>query len=139
MSMTGKGKAFLEWAQGWNDFAKLNAIVSDVNDVAVVIVPDTSATEQYIDGTAKHTITFALTAMLDYSSGNDSTNADANELMESWCDWLTQKEKTHDYPQFDGAIVVGIEILDQYPYPAMTYQGDKLAKYQFQARITYED
>ena len=77
--------------------------------------------------------------MLDYSEGNDSVNVDANALMEQWCDWLLEREKLQDYPEFTGALVTEVEPIDQYPYVAMTYQGSKLAKYQFQARITYED
>lgn len=139
MSYVGKGKAFLTWAQKWTGYEKLNAIVADSGDLAVVVAPDQSTTEKYIDGTAKHTITFALTAMLDYSDGNDEVNADANELMETWCDWLLEREALRDYPDFTGALVTEVEPIDQYPYMAMTYQGSKLAKYQFQARITYED
>jgi len=139
MSYIGKGQAFLTWAQKWNGYEKLNAIVADSGDLAVVVAPDQSSTEKYIDGTAKHSITFALTAMLDYSEGSDSVNVDANALMEQWCDWLLEREKLQDYPDFGGALVTEVQPLDQYPYVAMTYQGSKLAKYQFQARITYED
>ena len=139
MSYIGKGQAFLTWAQQWQGYEKLNAIVANEGDLAVIVSPDSGQTEKYIDGTAKHTITFALTAMLAYSDGNDSVNTDANALMEQWCDWLVEREKLHDYPDFSGSLVTDLEPLDQYPYTAMTYQSDKLAKYQFQARITYED
>jgi len=138
MSYTGKGRAFLEWVQGWDGYVKLNGMISDEGDLSVVISPNSEQLTQYIDGTSEHVLPFALTAMFPFSSGNDETNIDANELMEGWCDWILQQEQTSNYPNFQPATVTEISPVDQFPYLAMTYQGEKLAKYQFQCKITYE-
>lgn len=127
----------MTWAKGWDGYTKLNAIVNNSNDIALVIAQSIPTLREFINGHKEKEVTFALTAMLDYSSGSDDTNLVSYEYMESWRTWLEAKNEAQDYPAI-GTRVESIEVLDSNPYMALSYENG-VAKYMFQAQMTYID
>lgn len=137
MRMEGKTEAVLEWAKTWPEidgFLKLNAIKNQDGDASMATVFSDSAGEPFIDGSARREFTFGLRLMLDWSDGFDPTNAEAEELVVKWRDWVDD-QFPNNIPYWDCQIEK-IEAL--YDVPAITvYQEESLAEYSFQARITY--
>lgn len=74
----------------------------------------------------------------DWSEGFDSTNAEAMEFGEEWLDWVARQFQAGNVPNFgDECIIRAIEPLQNVPALAAAYQDVQLARYQFQAAITY--
>lgn len=139
MNFKGKTAAALEWAKSWEEldgFLKLNAILAKDGDASFNTSFSTNVIESYVDGTAKREFIFMLKMMLPWSDGFDSVNVEANELMESWRDWVDNQYPVN-IPKWDVPIE---EIEALYDVPAITvYADDSLAEYNFQAKITYEE
>lgn len=140
MRRQGKVDAALAWAKTWprlDDFLKLNAISANDDEAALTTVYGDSKGEPFIDGTARHVMTFGLRMVLPWSDGYDPTNAEAERLIEEWQDWVDE-QFPQNIPDFDGAEIEGIRSL--YDVPAITvYQEDSQAEYNFQAAITYTE
>lgn len=131
-----KGKALHEWVKGWNGLAKLNAIVTNDGDLAVVIEPGNTPLEEFIDGTARQSINFILAGVFTYSPNHDDINAQAQELMEEWREWVAAQDKAKNYPDFGEAVIESLTPVS-IPYLAMVYEG--MAKYQLAAEIIYTE
>lgn len=139
MSMEGKTEALTEWAKGWpgiGGYLKLNAISSESGDASIDTVYNDAKVQEYIDGRALREFTFALVLMADWSDGFDSVNAEANRLGESWIDWVDD-QFPGNLPNWPDALIQSIESIYNVPSLAAVYQDDSLAKYMFQAKITY--
>lgn len=140
MRMHGKIDATLDWAKTWpqlDELLKLNAIKNDDGDASMTTVYSDAKGEPFIDGSAKHQLTFGLRMMLQWSDGFDPVNAEAEQLMEQWRDWV-DAQYPENVPDFDDASIEDISAL--YDVPAVTvYQEESLAEYNFQARITYTE
>lgn len=139
MKTAGKTEAVLEWAKGWPDiggYLKLNAISSESGDASLDTVYNDAKVQDYIDGRALREYTFALVMMADWSDGFDATNAEANRLSESWIDWV-DSQFPDNVPEWPGAMFHSIESVYNVPSLAAVYQDESLAKYMFQAKITY--
>lgn len=129
----------VDWAKGWPDlggYLKLNAISSESGDASLDTVYNDAKVQDYIDGRALREYTFALVMMADWSDGFDATNAEANRLNESWIDWV-DSQFPDNVPEWPGAIFQSIESIYNVPSLAAVYQDESLAKYMFQAKITY--
>lgn len=147
-SITGKTDAVVAWAKGWPEldgYLKLNAVSTEAGEHAINTVPSGSSVYndigivEYVDGTAKREYTFALVMIADWSDGFDNVNAEANRLGESWVDWVAS-QYPDNVPDFgDKTSISKIEPLYNMPSLAMVYQEDSLAKYMFQAKITYTE
>lgn len=139
MKTAGKTEAVVEWAKGWpdlNGYIKLNAITSESGDASIDTVYNESKVQEFIDGRALREYTFALVMMADWSDGFDATNAEANRLSESWIDWV-DSQYPDNVPDWPGAMFQSIESVYNVPSLAAVYQDESLAKYMFQAKITY--
>lgn len=139
MKTEGKTEAVVEWAKGWPDlggYLKLNSISSESGDASLDTVYNDAKMQDYIDGRALREYTFALVMMADWSDGFDATNAEANRLNESWIDWV-DSQFPDNVPEWPGAIFQSIESIYNVPSLAAVYQDESLAKYMFQAKITY--
>lgn len=139
MKIAGKTEAVVEWAKGWpdlNGYIKLNAITSESGDASIDTVYNESKVQEFIDGRALREYTFALVMMADWSDGFDATNAEANRLSESWIDWV-DSQFPDNVPDWPGASFQAIESVYNVPSLAAVYQDESLAKYMFQAKITY--
>lgn len=139
MKTAGKTEAVVDWAKGWPDlggYLKLNAISSEAGDASLDTVYNDAKVQDYIDGRALREYTFALVMMADWSDGFDATNAEANRLNESWIDWV-DSQFPDNVPEWPGAIFQSIESIYNVPSLAAVYQDESLAKYMFQAKITY--
>lgn len=129
----------VDWAKGWPDlggYLKLNAISSESGDASLDTVYNDAKVQDYIDGRALREYTFALVMMADWSDGFDATNSEANRLSESWIDWV-DSQFPDNVPEWPGAIFQSIESIYNVPSLAAVYQDESLAKYMFQAKITY--
>lgn len=136
MSLEGKGKALLEWVQGWDSLVKLNAIVTEEQGLALNVEPNNAPLDTFIDGTKRLSLTFALAGMMPYSSFHDEVNTQAFELMANWYDWVNEQYELGNLPDWEGATIEAIEPLSVAPTIAMVYDMT-LAKYQFMAQIVY--
>lgn len=139
MKTAGKTEAVVEWAKGWpdlNGYIKLNAVTSEAGDASINTVYNDAKVQDYIDGRALREYTFALVMMADWSDGFDATNAEANRLNESWIDWVGS-QFPDNVPDWPGASFQSIESVYNVPSLAAVYQDESLAKYMFQAKITY--
>lgn len=138
MKIEGKTKAAVEWAKGWEDldgFLKLNAILNEEDDAAFTTIYSDSQGEPFIDGTARREYTFGLRLVLPWSDGHDLINAEAEQLMEKWIDWV-DSQYPENIPNWEGAEIEDIYSLYDVP-DVIVYQEDSLATYNFQARIVY--
>lgn len=139
MKTAGKTDAVVEWAKKWpdlNGYIKLNAITSESGDASIDTVYNDAKVQDYIDGRALREYSFALVMMADWSDGFDATNAEANRLSESWIDWV-DSQFPDNVPDWPGASFQAIESVYNVPSLAAVYQDESLAKYMFQAKITY--
>lgn len=141
-SIQGKTDAVVTWAKGWPEldgYLKLNAVSTEAGEHALNTVYNDVAVTEYVDGTAKREYTFALIMIAEWSDGFDGINAEANRLGESWIDWVAGQypDNVPDFGQ--NASISKIEPLYNVPSLAMVYQEDSLAKYMFQAKITYTE
>lgn len=140
MKMQGKTDAALEWAKQWPDidgYLKLNAILTKQDEAAFNTVYKNVklSAQPFIDGTARYAYVFGLRMMTEWSDGQDEINAEAEELIESWRDWVDE-QYPDNVPDWPDASIENIEAL--YNVPAMVvYQEDSIAEYNFQAQITY--
>lgn len=65
-------------------------------------------------------------------------NAEAEAWGEQWLDWCDAQFRAGNVPDFgDKCTIRAIESLQNIPSLAATYQEEQLARYMFQARITY--
>lgn len=136
MSLDGKGKALLDWVQGWDDLVKLNAIVTEKEGLALNVEPNSAPLETFIDGSKRLALTIVLSGMMPYSSFHDDVNAQAFDLMARWHDWIDAQYELGNLPDWEGATIEEISPISTAPTLAMVYD-QTLAKYQFTAQIVY--
>ena len=141
MNVKGKTKAVLDWLKtydGFDGYLKLNAIPLQPGESSVNTVYNDRAVRQFIDGTWEKQYTFAVVIVCHWSAGMDGINVDAEEWGENWLDWVDAQFMAGNVPDFGNeATVRGIESLQNIPSLAAAYQEEQLARYMFQARITY--
>ena len=141
MKASGKTDAVVAWLKTYPEldgYLKLNATELTVGEHAVNTVYNDWEVRQFIDGTREREFTFSLVMVCDWSSGFDSINAEAEKWGEKWLDWCDAQFAAGNVPDFgEGARIRAIESLQNIPSLAATYQEEQLARYMFQARITY--
>lgn len=141
MGMKGKTKAVVEWLKTYPDlggYLKLNATELNAGERTVNTVYNDSKVKEFINGTVERQYTFALVMVCDWSSGFDAVNEEAEEWGEEWLDWCDAQFKAGNVPDFgEKCTIRAIESLQNIPSLAATYQEEQLARYMFQARITY--
>lgn len=141
MDAAEKAQAVMTWMQSGQagEYLKLNALVSDSGDLAILTSYADSVITEYIDGTAERQFTLTADGMLPYSDGNDGTNASSIGVMSGWMQWVVQMGKDKNYPDFGDAVVTGVETTYPAPVVAMVYDTDRVAKYTFDVTIFYRE
>lgn len=141
MGVSGKTAAVVEWLKTYPDldgYLKLNATELKAGERTVDTVYNDAKVREFIDGTVERQYTFAVVMVCDWSSGFDAVNAEAEIWGERWLDWCDDQFKAGNVPDFGGKCKIrAIESLQNIPSLAATYQEEQLARYMFQARITY--
>lgn len=141
MGSNGKTAAVVEWLNTYPEldgYLKLNATELEAGERTVSTVYNDAKVREFIDGTVERQYTFAVVMVCDWSSGFDAVNAEAESWGERWLDWCDAQFKAGNVPNFgDKCTIRAIESLQNIPSLAATYQEEQLARYMFQARITY--
>lgn len=141
MGSNGKTAAVVEWLKtypGLDVYLKLNATELEAGERTVNTVCNDAKVREFIDGTVERQYTFAVVMVCDWSSGFDTVNAEAEAWGELWLDWCDAQFKAGNVPDFGETCTIrAIESLQNIPSLAATYQEEQLARYMFQARITY--
>ena len=141
MGSNGKTAAVVEWLNTYPEldgYLKLNATELEAGERTVSTVYNDAKVREFIDGTVERQYTFAVVMVCDWSSGFDAVNAEAESWGERWLDWCDAQFKAGNVPDFGEMCTIrAIESLQNIPSLAATYQEEQLARYMFQARITY--
>lgn len=141
MNVKGKTRAVVEWLKtypGFDGYLKLNATGLEAGENAVNTVYNEQTVREFVDGTKEKQYTFAVVMVARWSSGFDPQNIDAQEWGEAWLDWVDAQFKAGNVPDFGENVTIrAVESLQNVPSLAATYQEEQLARYMFQARITY--
>lgn len=98
-------------------------------------VPCEPVLKQYMDGSSRRQFQFNLASSMYYSSdvGNQTENM---EWFESFDSWIQRQSFTRQLPELgEGRVCKSIETLSS-AYP-VDVDGNGLARYQLQMRITY--
>jgi hypothetical protein len=133
--ISGKTQAAYEWAQGWPGLErlKLNAIANENNDASLTPTATDLIKTKYIDGTAEREFVFQLRLITRWSDGNDDINLDAQEMADSWFDWVQTQDEV---PGFADSHV---EPAQNIPVLNAVFEDEQMAEYLFQATITYTE
>lgn len=141
MNSKGKMKGVVEWLRAYPEiggYLKLNSVVLEAGESAVNTVQSDRSVSQFIDGTYVRQLTFAIVMVCDWSNGYDKMNAEALAWGEAFLDWVDAQFAQGNVPDLgEKATVRGIESLQDGPALSAVYQEEQLARYMFQARITY--
>ena len=74
----------------------------------------------------------------EYSPYKDDVNLQAMEFAQSLMDWVDQKNRAKEYPDFpDTCEIQKIETLQNMPNLAGVNMEQTMARYMFQCRVTY--
>lgn len=141
MALEGKTEAVKEWAAQWPDidgYLKMNATDMESGEASMQTDYSTSVVNRFINGRCRREFLFALTMICDWSDGFDDVNAEANRLNESWVDWVNE-QFPDNVPDWKDCTIESIESVYGAPALAQVDSEAALAKYQFQAKITYID
>lgn len=137
----GKAKKLLEWLKGWDgfdDYLKLNAIVSKEDDASLNIVVNDEVVQRFIDGSAIRDFSFQVKMVYPWSDGYDDTNSEAFDSMSSLLDWLDEQIPTNA-PDWDGAEVMELIFINNVPSLDYVLEGDEMAEYSVTAKIRYKE
>lgn len=141
-SVRDKARETVEWAKGWegfDDYLKLNAIVTVNGESALVTDPVDITDVRYIDGTADRRFRFMFRMILPWSSGYDGTNERMMGIAESLYDWVVEMDARKEYPKWDGARITGVTPTKSYPEMGYVYEEDGLAEYIVAVEISYKE
>lgn len=142
LSLKDKAKKTVEWAKGWdgfNDYLKLNALVAQDGNAALVTNPVDVYGTKYIDGTAKRRFLFMLRIVLPWSDGYDGTNEESLALATELYDWVTAQNEAKNYPDWEGAEITSVFPTQSFPEMGYIYETDGLAEYIITCEIEYEE
>lgn len=141
MSAQGKTKAVKEWLETWPElggYLKLNGTELKDGERSINTVFSDNVVSEFIGGKKVKEYVFALVLVANWSSGYDAVNEEAENLASAWVDWVNAQMQAGNVPDFGSDCDIrGIESLYDKPALAMVYQEEMLAKYMFQAKITY--
>lgn len=140
MSIAGKTAAVVEWLKTYPDFdgyLALNGVEGEPGAHAVNTVYNDSEVREFIDGTKEREYSFSLVMIRNWSGGVDSVNQEAEEWGERWLDWVNAQYQAGNVPDFgEKCDVREIQAVQNVPGLAEVYD-EGIAKYLFQAKITY--
>lgn len=134
-------EAIRDWAMeypGYDGLVKLNAVVISDADSGVSAEGGETVTATYIDGTEERQLEVVIRVAVPWSSGSDSINSEAAELMEGWAEWAADQWPDNP-PQIDGAEVTAIEPVYTLPRLETVGQSTRQAVYKLTLDITIEE
>lgn len=140
LSLKDKAAKVIEWAKGWSgfeDYLKLNAIVTLEGEAALVTNPVDRATTVYIDGTADRRFVFMMRLILPWSSGYDTVNQTSLEMAVDLYDWVAEQNEAKNYPNWEGARIDSVFPTKSYPELGYIYEEDQLAEYIVEVEIDF--
>lgn len=142
LSLKDKASKTVEWAKGWegfDDYLKLNAIVTLEGDAALVTNPVDQSIVKYIDGTADRRFVFMLRMILPWSDGFDGVNESSMAVAAKLYDWVVEQNVSKSYPEWEGAIITDLYPTQSYPAVNFIYEEDGLAEYLITVEIDYTE
>ena len=133
-------KQINEWLLGYtplNNWIYFNATPFIVGSTTVNSISGARVTKEFVDGSKRKEILFAVDFIGTYdASGTSDVNMDTMQEAENFANWI---ETQTTFPDFGSDCTIEkIEVLTSTPN-AYVNESQGLAKYQFQAKITYTD
>ena len=127
----------LDWLKEQAENIKFNFLSGKLGDRAFIIIGNPKGPEDIL-GNRLRAYDFALQAILSHSEGADDTNLENMQLMREWQDWIDEQQADKNYPDFgpDCSEYCLLNLNDS-PELAQIQQNNKMAKYQFFARLEY--
>ncbi|MDL2206263.1 hypothetical protein LJC33_05060 [Eubacteriales bacterium OttesenSCG-928-N13] len=106
---------------------------------AIVPIQGDVVKKWYVDGSSVRVYDFAMQLTQPVSSTTDDVNIANMYIQRQWADWITEQQEAGNYPDF-GPKCSGysLELLSNMPTLAQLYENG-LGKYQFYARLKYEE
>ena len=120
--------------------AEMNFNFSDdeLNSVAFLTDYADRIKKRYIRVGAIKEYGFTIIVTKEYSSYKDDVNLQAMEFAQSLMDWVDQKNRAKEYPEFpDTCEIQKIETLQNMPNLAGVNMEQTMARYMFQCRVIY--
>lgn len=142
LSLKDKAAEVIKWAKGWpgfEDYLKLNAIVTLDGEAALVTNPVDHATTVYIDGTADRRFLFMMRMILPWSSGYDTVNQTSLEMAVNLYDWVAEQNEAKNYPKWEGTAIDSVFPTKSYPELGYIYEEDQLAEYIVEVEIDFTE
>lgn len=136
----GISAALFEWAKGDEELNLEGLTLNGTIDRPGTRSLQTSAastTQEYISGTKERTAYFGLVLVEAWSEDDDGLNEDALAEGERWLDWVNAQWPENLPDLGDGREVVELATDDDAPLLVQVLPDQMVAKYQFQAHITY--
>lgn len=144
MDIYGKTEAVKQWATTWDEFngyLKLNATTSELGESSLItnfndiVVSDNGV--GFIDDTARRRYMFKINLILDWSDGYNDVNLESMKYASKLLDWINDQFADENLPDFENAIITGIETDQNLPSLEVTFPEESLALYTIAARINY--
>lgn len=96
--------------------------------------------KRYITGAVQKQYGFTVIIVKAYSDSADDLNLEAMNFAQAFMDWLDEKNRNKEYPDFGEACTVdGMENLQNMPNLAGINAKEGLARYMLQCRILYTE
>ena len=122
----------------FNHWVYFNATPIISGTVAMNMIPGDRVSKEFIDGSTQRELTFSIDMVTTYDpAGTSEVNLQAVDEILMFSSWVEEKATNKDFPDFgEDCKIDKIEVLTNVP-SMLIDPTNQLAKYQFQAKITY--
>lgn len=126
--------------QPLNEWLYFNATPMIVGTVAMNSVSGDRVYKRFVDGSVQRRVIFAIDMVLSYDdAGTSDVNMNAINEVNKFSEWIEEQLSLQNVPDFGkNRTIESIEVLTNVP-SLLIDNTNRLAKYQFQARIEYKD
>lgn len=126
--------------QPLNEWLYFNATPMIVGTVAMNSVSGDRVYKRFVDGSVQRRVIFAIDMVLSYDdAGTSDVNMNAINEVNKFSEWIEEQLPLQNVPDFGkNRTIESIEVLTNVP-SLLIDNTNRLAKYQFQARIEYKD
>lgn len=126
--------------QPLNEWLYFNATPMIVGTVAMNSVSGDRVYKRFVDGSVQRRVIFAIDMVLSYDdAGTSDVNMEAINEVNKFSEWIEEQLSLQNVPNFGkNRTIESIEVLTNVP-SLLVDNTNRLAKYQFQARIEYKD
>ena len=132
----GVSAALYEWAKGYGlEGLTLNGLTTEAGERSLMTSAATT-TREYISGAKERTVYFSLLLVEPWSELDDGLNPTAMQEGERWLDWVNAQMPSNA-PDLGTREVVELQTDDDAPVLVQVLPDAMVAKYQFQAHLTY--